>query len=146
QALDLGSLDQSWRYLDMASRAAATAGDLGLWAFSRVEQAQVLLDLERPKQAAALATSVWRDAQSRVVPAMRCWLAAAAAEMVARAGDEAASLDLMRVAESTSDALGGDLPPYLVFNRVHLDRWIGHTLTLMGDRAAIERLRAAAEE
>ena len=145
QALDLGGLAQAWRYFELAIRAAQQAGDPALYAFARLEQAQVLADLGQPAEAAALAQEVWNQAQSQVVPAVRCWMAAATAEMLAIGGNGRSARSMLTCAETAADSLEGERPAYLVFNATHLDRWVGHTLVILGDTAAEERLRQADE-
>ena len=145
QALDLGAFAQAWRYFELATRAAQQAGDPALHAFARLEQAQVLADLGQPAEAAALAHEVWNQAHSQVVPAVRCWMAAAAAEMLATGDDGRSARSMLTLAETAAESLEGERPPYLVFNATHLDRWIGHTLVILGDTAAEERLRHADE-
>jgi transcriptional regulator with XRE-family HTH domain len=146
QALDLGALDQAWRFFETASAAAQQAGDVALFAFARMEQAHVLQELTKSAAAAQLAQSLWGQIGARVQPSMRCWLAAATAEMLAVGGDSPSSVAMLHSAESQVDALQGERPPYLVFNATHLDRWVGHTLALLGDSAAEQRLRQAEAE
>jgi hypothetical protein len=73
-------------------------------------------------------------------------MAAATAEMLA--GDQRSrdAIAMLALAESTVDQLDGQRPPYLVFDAVHLDRWIGHTLAKLKDPAAEARIRQAASE
>jgi hypothetical protein len=111
-----------------------------------VEQAHVILELGNPAAAAQLSQAVWDEAEDHVSHGMRCWLAAAAGELHAAAGDRLAARTMLCKAEADADCTGGNLPPYVVFNEAHLDRWIGHSLVLMGDSAAEEPLRRAAEE
>ena len=135
QALDLGAIDQAWRFFATASQAAQQAGDEALYAFARLEQAHVLKELAQPQAAADLAQEVWRRNQGRVPEVMRCWMAAATSEMLAEGGDErprrwtSCARPRPRPTRSTKD----DCPPYLVFNATHLDRWIGHILEILGD-------------
>jgi hypothetical protein len=145
QALDLAAADQAWRFFDLAASAARLAEDGQQYTFARLEQAHVLVDLGSTRSAADLATSTWDSSHQRVSPVMRCWLAAGVAEMLAAAGDARASRAMIAKAESLADALVGTRPPYLVFDAVHLDRWIGHTLVLLGDPEAEPRLRAVAD-
>jgi transcriptional regulator with XRE-family HTH domain len=145
QALDLGALDQSWRFFEVATRSAHQAQDRALLAFARIEQAHVLLDLDNSAAAAQLTQSVWEAAQGAVSPGVRCWLAAATAEMHAGAVNRRQAATMMAVAERAAEHLDGELPPYLVFNQAHLERWLGHSLVLLGDPAAEERLRCAAD-
>jgi hypothetical protein len=77
---------------------------------------------------------------------MRCWLAAAVGEMLAAADEARAARAMIRAAESLDGSLDGERPPYLVFDGVHLQRWVGHTLVLLGDTAAAPRLRSVIEQ
>jgi transcriptional regulator with XRE-family HTH domain len=146
QALDRGGVDAAWRFFETAGKAALQGGESALYAFSRVEQAHVLVDLDDPRAAAQLVNSVWAETGAAVAPGMRCWLAAAAAEMHATAGEKDKALGMLSVAESVADAFGGELPPYLVFNQTHLERWCGHTLVLLRDPAAEARVRQSIED
>jgi len=146
QALDLGAIDQAWRLFETAGKAALQGRDAELYAFARMEQTHVLVELKDPRAAADLAESVWNDAANAVAPGMRCWLAAAAAEMHASAGGWRRALELLLVAESMADSIDGELPPYLVFNQIHLERWCGHTLVLLKDPAAEGRLRRSIDD
>jgi len=141
QALDLGATDQAWRFFETASRAAQQAGDPQLYAFSRMEQAHVLSDLASAGVAAELATSVWEHSNKRVSLPMKCWLAAGTAEMLAAANEQAHARQMIHLSESAVDGLRTDRPPYLVFDPTHLERWVGHTLTLLADGSAEARLR-----
>jgi hypothetical protein len=106
----------------------------------------VLVDLDQPTIAADFAESVWREVQASVAPAVRCWTSAAAAEMLAGAGRSHDALRMISSAEAEAGSLGDERPPYLVFDRTHLDRWIGHTLVQLGDASGEERLRGAAAD
>jgi transcriptional regulator with XRE-family HTH domain len=143
QALDVASIDQAWRFFETASRAAQQAQDTAMYGFARMEQAHVVAELTDPGTACRLAESVWEETKDQVPPALRCWMAAATAEMSAEAGETRAAIGQLSVAESAVDVLDGERPPYLVFNATHLDRWVGHTLAIIGDSAAEERLRRA---
>jgi transcriptional regulator with XRE-family HTH domain len=143
QALDVASIDQAWRFFEIASRAAQQGQDPSMYAFSRMEQAHVVAELTDPETAARMAESVWEETKAQVPAAMRCWMSAATAEMFAEAGETRAAISRLALAETTVDALEGERPPYLVFNATHLDRWVGHTLAILGDTAAEDRLRGA---
>lgn len=143
QALDLLSIDSAWRLFQTASSAARQAGDPAMYAFARMEQAHVVAEVADHATAAKMAETVWEETKQVVCPAMRCWMAAATAELAAEAGDTRLALGRLMRAESSVDALDGEKPPYLVFDGTHLDRWIGHTLATLGDTAAEERLRSA---
>jgi transcriptional regulator with XRE-family HTH domain len=146
QALDVGGTDQAWRFFETASAAARQADDEDLYAFARLEQAHVLIELDRPESAADLAQSVWDESHAGVAPSVRCWMAAATAEMQGAAGRASAARAMIGRAEADVDALAGERPSYLVFNGTHLNRWIGHTLVQLEDAAAEGRLRQAAAE
>ena len=143
QALDVASIDQAWRFFELASRAAQQGQDPSMYAFARLEQAHVVSELTGPATAARMAESVWEETADRVPAAMRCWMSAATAEMSATAGEAKAAVRRLCLAESLVEALDGERPPYLVFNAAHLDRWVGHTLATLGDPAAERRLRRA---
>lgn len=145
QALDVASHDQAWRFFEVASRAAQQAADPAMYAFARMEQAHVVAEMAGPATAAAMAESLWDELPSQVPGAMRCWLAAAAAEMAAEAGETERAVRRLVLAEESADTLDGERPPYLVFDATHLDRWVGHTLAILGDPAAEERLLRAEE-
>ena len=66
--------------------------------------------------------------------------------MLAAAHESQAARAMIATAEGRVDALTGERPPYLVFDPVHLDRWIGHSLVLLGDPEAQPRLRTVADE
>jgi transcriptional regulator with XRE-family HTH domain len=144
QALDVGSVDQAWRFLATASAAARQADDAGLYAFARLQQASVLAELDRAAEAADLASAVWESAERRVAPFVRCWLAAATAEMYAGDDRSGGARAQLRVAESMAGALAASGPPCLVFDELHLERWVGHTLVRLHDPAAEPRLTAVA--
>jgi hypothetical protein len=72
-------------------------------------------------------------------------MAAATAEMLANGSHGRSARSMLTLAETAADSLQGERPAYLVFNATHLDRWIGHTLVILGDTAAEQRLRQADE-
>jgi hypothetical protein len=53
---------------------------------------------------------------------------------------------MLAVAESSAGSLDEELPPYMVFDRTHLERWRGHVLVELADRAAEAPLRRAMDE
>jgi hypothetical protein len=82
-----------------------------------------------------------------VAPPLRCWAAAATAELLSVDGRRKDTVRMMRQAESEADALQeGERPPYLVFDLTHLERWMGHTLVQLQDPAAELLLRRAATQ
>lgn len=146
QALDVGAMDQSWRLFETASRAAQQADDPQLYAFARMEQAHVLADLTSAATAADLAVAIWTASDARVSKPFRCWMSAATAEMLAGAGYGREARQMLRRSQELENSLGDARPAYLVFDPVHLTRWAGHTLALLGDPAAEEHLREASDQ
>jgi hypothetical protein len=136
QALDVGAVDQAWRSFETSTAASRQAGDQSLYAFARLEQAHVLTELERPAAAADLAESIWLEVRGSATPAVRCWMAAATAEMFAGDGRREEALRMIGVAESLAGGIADDRPPYLVFDATHLHRWIGHSLVQLRDPGA----------
>jgi transcriptional regulator with XRE-family HTH domain len=142
QALDVGAVEQAWRSFETATAASRQADDPASYAFARLEQAHVLTELCQPSTAADLAESVWREVHAAVVPVVKCWVAAATAEMAAGDGRRDEALKMIVRAEADANLLvKGDQPPYLVFNQTHLERWIGHPLVELRDSSAEDRLR-----
>lgn len=72
-------------------------------------------------------------------------MAAATAEMLANGSDGRSARSMLTLGETAVNSLQGARPAYLVFNATHLDRWIGHTLVILGDTAAEQRPRQADE-
>jgi hypothetical protein len=143
QALDVGALDQAWRSFESSSAASRQAGDQSLYAFARLEQAQVLTELELPAAAADLAETIWLEVGDAATPAVRCWMAAATAEMLAVADRREDALRMIGVAESLAGGISRDRPSYLVFDTTHLNRWIGHSLVQLDDSGAEQVLKDA---
>ncbi|WP_370617678.1 helix-turn-helix domain-containing protein [Mumia sp. Pv 4-285] len=143
QALDLLSLVASWRLYATANGAARTARDAALDAFTTIEQAQVLVLLGRQRRAAYVAGEVLAAVRGRVAKPVECWVSAGAAELMALAGEYEHGLALLSQAEKLGPSLDSPLPPYLVFDRASLDRWIGHTQVILQQDDAVERLESA---
>jgi transcriptional regulator with XRE-family HTH domain len=147
QALDVGAVEQAWRSFETATAASRQAEDPALYAFARLEQAHVLTELGQASTAADLAECVWREVGVATAPAMRCWMAAATAEMLAGDCRREEALAMILRAEGDADRLAErDKPPYLVFNQTHLERWIGHTLVELRDPSGEDRLRRVSAE
>lgn len=143
QALDVGAIDQAWRSFELSTAAASIAGNRELVAFARLEQAHVLSELRFCGTAADLAEDVWSHTSRSLSGAMRCWVAAAVAELVAGDRRKDRALTLLAEAERAEGELDHEKPTYLVFDRTHLRRWIGHTLVIVHDKAAERALREA---
>lgn len=141
QALDVGGLDQAWRFFELASASALRANDFSMFAFARLEQAHIVHELAGSHVAAQLADSVWTEMRRRVSEPVRCWMAAAVAELQAEEAP-ASSRRMLARAEALVDAIEA-APAYVVLDRVHLARWRGHTLVEMRDPAAEQVLLEA---
>lgn len=144
QSLDRGQTTDAWRYYDHAKRAAREANSADLDAYAHAAQATVLLDLGRPAHAVAL-TAHARTLTAPTAPRLlRSWLAAAHGEAHAATGDRSAALrafdDAARLMPEAGDPAA---TPYLVFGPVHLDRWRGGALAMLGDPEAVPVLSAA---
>jgi hypothetical protein len=146
QALDVGGVDQAWRSFEVATAASRSAGDPSLFAFARLEQAHVLAELALPGPAADLAEATWTEVGEGATPAVRCWMAAATAEMLATDERRDAALRMISEAESRAARLDDGRPSYLVFDETHLRRWIGHSLVQLKDPAAESLLREVVAE
>ncbi|RYU14805.1 hypothetical protein [Nocardioides iriomotensis] len=144
QALDVGGLDQAWRFFELASAAALRANDFSMFAFARLEQAHIVHELAGAHVAARLAESIWTETRRRVSEPVRCWMAAAVAELQAEEAP-ASSRRMLAKAESLVDATDS-APAYVVLDRAHLSRWRGHTLVQMRDPAAEAVLLEAESE
>ena len=146
QALDVGGIDQAWRSFELSTAASRAAGDPSLYAFARLEQAHVLTDLALPGPAADLAEATWAEVGDGATPAVRCWMAAATAEMLATAARRDDALRMISEAESRASGIEDGRPSYLVFDETHLRRWIGHSLVELKDPAAEGLLREVMAE
>ncbi|WP_371555612.1 XRE family transcriptional regulator [Streptomyces longwoodensis] len=146
QAIDSGAVERAWRHYELAKRAARDAEAPMYLAHAMAEQAYVLCEAGR----SALGVELVRDAQRTVgrsgSPRLRAWLYAAEAEMCAYAGMP----DDCRCA---LDAAMASIPPgpedrdpdmlSIFLNGVHLDRWRGNVLALLGDVDAVASLYGA---
>lgn len=135
QSLDAGDSHEAWRSFEQAKAAAREAGDAALLAHAMGEQSFALLDVGRPRDAAAMIN----EARSRVSlpPRLTAWLFAAEAEAFASARDGLAARRCLHSAERTLPAPGDEaLTPYLRLDDVNLARWRGHILTQLRDDAA----------
>jgi tetratricopeptide (TPR) repeat protein len=142
QAIDMGRLPRAWEHFERATAAAREADDKCLLAFAGGEQAYVLLDLHRPKDALAMVRATYDETRATVPHQIRGWLRAAEAEMAAAAGLE----NTCRTAlDYAADEIGhgpSDLP-YLALNETHLARWRGNCLVMFGDPQTADELNIA---
>lgn len=144
QALDVGRLDEAWRFHELAQTAARESGVTAGFSYARAQQGYVLLDAGRPEDALALIVTTREQTAARVPPALRAWLHAAEGEALAILGERDASLRALDLASSTLPAgSDGSELPYLMLDADHLARWRGHCLARLGDSAAIDDLTSA---
>jgi tetratricopeptide (TPR) repeat protein len=145
QALDTAAIMRAWQHFDLARSAGQEAGAGSVYAHALGEQSYALADIGKYPDALALleeAASV-----PLLPPLMRCWLAAAHADMRAYLGDRDAARRGFDQAEHLLPADCDDPTlPYLSLNTAHLTRWRGHGLALLGEPEAIDYLTAALDE
>jgi tetratricopeptide (TPR) repeat protein len=142
QAIDMGRLPRAWEHFERATAAAREADDKCLLAFAGGEQAYVLLDLHRPKDALAMVRATYDETRTTVPHQIRGWLRAAEAEMAAAAGLENTC---RKALDHAADEIGhgpSDLP-YLALNEPHLARWRGNCLVMFGDPQTADELNIA---
>jgi tetratricopeptide (TPR) repeat protein len=144
QAIDMGRLPRAWEHFERATAAAREAGDTCLLAFAGGEQAYVLLDLHRPKDALAMVRATYDETRAAVPHQIRGWLRAAEAEMAAAVGLEKTCRTALDYAadEIGHGPSGADLP-YLALNQTHLARWRGNCLVMFGDPQTADELNVA---
>ncbi len=142
QALDVGAAAQAWQHFETAKAAAREAGDPGLLAHATAEQAYVLMDLDRPGDAADLIAEARRPAK-RLPSLTSCWLSAAEGEAHAHLGDELRALRAFDTAHRLLGSGTADGAPYVVVDEGHLLRWRGNVLARLGHQEAFDCLTAA---
>jgi transcriptional regulator with XRE-family HTH domain len=148
QAIDSGAVERAWRHYELAKRAARDAEAPMYLAHAMAEQAYVLCEAGRP----ALGVDLVRDAQRTVGQSgsarLQAWLYAVEAEMCAHAGmpdDCRRALDAaMAVIPPGSEDRDPDMAS-IFLNGVHLARWHGNVLALLGDGDAVTSLYGALE-
>jgi len=146
QALDVGTLNESWRHFERAKAAAREAQDPSLLAFASAEQAYVLFDMGEYDEAADLVDATQNETGPQLPRLMASWLAAAKAEIRAGAGDELLARQALDEASSLHPVEPDVELPFVVLNATHLARWRGSTLARLGDPEAITDLSAALDE
>jgi len=147
QLLDLGHAAAAFARYQDAERYATTAEDAQLVAHARAGQAVTLIDLGRALEAHSLMQATQRQADGKVTTMFSAWLHAASAETAAAAGQGPACRNSLRRAfdELPADDRPDPSLPYITLSRTHLQRWAGHTLSLLGERDALELLGEAAD-
>lgn len=148
QAIDSGAVERAWRHYELAKRAARDAEAPMYLAHAMAEQAYVLCEAGRP----ALGVDLVRDAQRTVGRSgsarLRAWLYAAEAEMCAYAGMPDDCRRALDAAMNTIPPGPEDRDPDMLsifLNGVHLTRWQGNVLALLGDGDAVTSLYEALE-
>ncbi len=148
QAIDSGAVERAWRHYELAKRAARDAEAPMYLAHAMAEQAYVLCEAGRP----ALGVDLVRDAQRTVGRSgsarLRAWLYAAEAEMCAYAGMPDDCRRALDAAMNTIPPGPEDRDPDMLsifLNGVHLTRWQGNVLALLGDVDAVTSLYGALE-
>jgi tetratricopeptide (TPR) repeat protein len=147
QALDVGSVSESWLHYEKAKSAAAESGTLSFETHSLAEQAFVLLDVGKFSDAVGMLSRARARADHSCSHIFRAWLAAAHGEALAadrrrseslKAFDEAD--DLLPVDSTNFDG------PYVALDSTHLARWRGNALARFGDEEAVAVLSSALEQ
>lgn len=148
QAIDSGAIERAWRHYELAKNAARDAEAPMYLAHAMGEQAYVLCDAGRP----ALGVDLVRDAQRTLgqsgSPRLRAWLYAAEAELCAHAGMADDSKRALDAATAVIPSGPEDRDPDMLsifLNGVHLTRWRGNVLGLLGDGEAVTDLYGALE-
>jgi hypothetical protein len=144
QALDLGKPDQSWDLHETAKTAARETDDPTFLAHVTAQQAYALLDMERTSDALMLMQHARKTAGTKIGALLQAWLWAAEAEALAANSKEREA----RLAMDTASQLLPNDPvteelPFLVLDPVHLARWRGCSLALLGADEAIEELTSS---
>ncbi|MEV6624958.1 hypothetical protein AB0M83_21240 [Amycolatopsis sp. NPDC051106] len=144
QALDMGSVAESWQFYERARATASESDDVAFEVHCAAEQAFVLIEVNQTASAVDLLDTVERRAQRTTGRLLRSWLAAAHGEALAADGQRSASL---RAFDRAAGLLPSDTSPadgpYVVLDPVHLARWRGHALARIGEPEAVEVLSTA---
>ncbi|MCU1447953.1 MAG: hypothetical protein JWP02_123 [Acidimicrobiales bacterium] len=146
QAIDMGALAVAWDHFERAKVAAREAEDVALLAFATGEQAYVLVDLHRPKDAHQLVSETLAAHYGQVPARLRCWLKMAEAEIAAALDDEDLCHDALEAAAAVLPSTDADPDlPFLALNGSHIARWRGNCLVHFGDPEITSDLFAALE-
>lgn len=143
QALDMGLQAEAWSYYELGKSSAGECHDRAYLIHTIAEQAFVLLEIGKHKDASDLLDSLVPHSSS-FDSVLRAWLYAALGEARSADGDRAGSMDAFDTAAeqlSNSEVVGSG--PYVVLDQTHLARWRGHALARLGDTEAIEVLTGA---
>jgi hypothetical protein len=143
QTLDLRNAKESWHHYEHAKIAAKESNSITYVAHAAAQQAFVLIDLGRSREAVELLVEARRMASGSAPLLMQSWLAAAHGEALAARQEKTASL---RAFDNAADLLTTDAPiegPYVALDTVHLERWRGHALARLGINDAVSVLSSA---
>ncbi|MFF8708206.1 helix-turn-helix transcriptional regulator [Streptomyces albidoflavus] len=149
QALDAGAVERAWRNYELAKRAAREAEDPLYLAHAMAEQAYVLREAGRTKDALALVREARRSGGRLLSPRLDAWLHAAEAELCAVAGfadDCRRALDRAAVALPAGETARDPDMLSIFLNDAHLSRWRGNALAMLGDGEAVDSLYSALED
>src|SRR3954454_892946 len=92
QALDMGRLDDAWKLHETAKAAARESDRTTGLVYASAQQAYVLLDADRPRDALGLIRSARASAGRSTPPVLRAWLFAAEGEALAVLGERDTAL------------------------------------------------------
>jgi hypothetical protein len=144
QALDLGSVADSWQHYERAKAAARESEDVAFEVHSAAEQAFVLIEVNETASAVELLRATEKRAHRVTGRLLRSWLSAAHGEALAAHGQRSESL---RAFDRAAALLPSDVStsdgPYVVLDPVHLARWRGHALARIGEPEAVDVLSSA---
>jgi hypothetical protein len=147
QALDIGTISESWQHYNQAESVAGLSGISPFAALAAAGKAFVLVDMNETSTAVNLISATRDTADRRFSRLLRSWLAAAHGEALAADGRRSESLRAFDAAAALlpSDAIDPD-EPYVALDPNHLARWRGHALARCADPAAVDVLNAALEQ
>ncbi|SFW63178.1 hypothetical protein [Amycolatopsis australiensis] len=144
QALDMGSVANSWQFYERAKAAAVESGEAAFEVHCAAEQAFVLIEVGETTSAVELLDTTERRAQRVSGSLLRSWLAAAHGEALAADGQRSGCL---RAFDRAAGLLPHDTTladgPYVALDPIHLARWRGHALARIGESEAVKVLPAA---
>ena len=144
QALDLGDTREAWLLHETAKAAARDSENPAILAHVTAQQAYVLLDLGRVREASELINHARTEAARRVPDLLLAWLWAAEAESLAAAKDEhQARAALDKAAQALPANSVDETLPFIFLDDVHLARWRGHCLARLGATEAVDDLTKA---
>ena len=145
-SLDAGSIRQAWLHHEQAKTAALEAGSDALLAHATGQQAFILIEAGNTIDAITLLEDARSIAGQHTPRLLRAWLAAAAGEGHAAAGQRDAALrafdeaNALLPTETTHPELS-----FLFLGGTHLDRWRGNALAMLGEPEAIQQLTSVLE-